>query len=570
MCAVTQCQQAQEELEDAINAVMKAEQQLRENAREVRSELQSCVSRQQEALRCREVWLLGQIELLEQVKTETLQQQLHQLHRLRGQFDVIIQQLHNNNSNDLNNQLTACMEKLSSLNLTPEETPDMSFNADTRSLRQAITSFGRITAQMSEGVASTSPAHQGASMQSCPMGAQKKKVEGGALSDWLLESHPSRSSASIGYQSSMNPQDWLLSHKQSQTSCPVLNSMDFLQAWGQLKDLEAWLLQDHTPMGRQRVDSNCSSSFSIEKIDESEFTSSPEEEELSDWLITPPTVAMETMSDAERWRRVLKPFEGGWSSSEWLVETSRPADCTSCCQTSRPLEIENLGQLKCLKSPPSSGPASPASALPAVTAASALEAWLQQAVPVPQTCKANELCSTYSDCVCEDNCGRQALSRWLLQQDGRDKNGVSLAKNAPPTAKNAPPTLFHKEQEQKVQAILEAWLHPGTSSCKTPSLSAWMAPGEEKASREEHSSFTSSTLSPFQHPLDPDLWVCPEKTATPAPASGGPTEDEDKWLLKKRSQAQERLVLPTVCDLFSCMKMGGDKERWLHRTPVQM
>lgn len=47
---------------------------------QVRTELQSCVSRQLEALRCREVWLLSQLELLEQVKTETLQQQLHQLH----------------------------------------------------------------------------------------------------------------------------------------------------------------------------------------------------------------------------------------------------------------------------------------------------------------------------------------------------------------------------------------------------------------------------------------------------------------------------------------------------------
>lgn len=47
---------------------------------QVRLQLQSCVSRQQEALRCREVWLLGQIELIEQLKTETLQQQLQQLH----------------------------------------------------------------------------------------------------------------------------------------------------------------------------------------------------------------------------------------------------------------------------------------------------------------------------------------------------------------------------------------------------------------------------------------------------------------------------------------------------------
>ncbi|XP_069544657.1 nuclear receptor coactivator 4 [Brachyistius frenatus] len=559
------CQHAHDQLEDAIRAVMKVEQQLRDNAREVRSELQTCVSRQQEALRCREVHLLSQIDLLHQVKMETLQQQLHQLHRLRGQFDVINQQL-KNNDNDLNNQLTSCMEKLSSLSLTPEETPDISFHGDTRSLRQAITSYGSITAQhLMESVSSQSPAPQISQVQSCPITAQKE-VEVAALSDWLLGSRPANSSALIGCQSSKNPQDWLLSHKETKTSCPVPSSVDFLQAWGQLKDLEAWLLQDQTAIWPRTSSSCTSSSFSIEKIDESEFTDGQEEEkeDLSDWLITPPTVAMETMSDAERWRQVLKPFEAGWSSSEWLLEPSRPADCSSCCQTSRAVEIENLGQLKCLKTPPPSGPASSAPA-------AALEAWLQQAVPGQQTCRGNELCSTYSDCVCEQNCGTEALSRWLLQQDGRDKNGVPVAKDAPPTAKDAPPTLFHREQEQKVQAILEAWLHPSTSSS---AFSSWVALEEEKASSEEHSSqfkppssspYPSFSSSPFERPLDPNLWVLP------VPGSGGhPAEEEDKWLLKKRSQAQERLALPIVCDLFSCMKVGGDKDKWLHRAPVQM
>ncbi len=41
-----------------------------------------------------------------------------------------------------------CVCRLSSLSLTPEETPEMSFHADTRSLRQAITSFGSVTAQV--------------------------------------------------------------------------------------------------------------------------------------------------------------------------------------------------------------------------------------------------------------------------------------------------------------------------------------------------------------------------------------------------------------------------------------
>ncbi|KAM8858733.1 nuclear receptor coactivator 4 isoform 2-T2 [Spinachia spinachia] len=538
-----QCRLAQGQLEDAVNGVMKAEQQLRENSREVRLELQSSVSRQQEALRCREVWLLGQIELLEQVKTETLQQQLHRLHWLRGQFDVIIHQLQSSNSsNDLNNQLTCCLEKLSSLSLTPEETPEMSFHADARSLRQAITSFGRITAQLVEGV----------SPQSCPI-AKKQKMEAESLGDWLMGALPS-SKSPIGYQPSKNPQDWLM--EESKTSCPVLASVDSLQTWGHFRDLEAWLLRDHTPVARQRTNSSCSSSFSIEKIDESEFTVGPEEEEEeepSDWLITTPTVAVETMSDAEQWKRVLKPFDDSWSSSDWLMGPSHPpADCSSCCQTTKALEIENLGQLKCLKSPPTS---------PAAPETPALEAWLQQVAPLQQTCRANEVCSSFSDCVCEENCGREALSLWLLKQDGRDKNGVPVTPptvaGAPPIVKNAPPTLHHREQEQKVQAILEAWLHP-----TSPPLSAWVAPEEEeKASREDHSSRFSS---PFLCPLDPGLWV--------VPGSGGQTQPaaEDKWLQKKRSQAQERLAMPSVCDLFSCMKVGGDKEKWLHKAAEQM
>ncbi|KAI3363563.1 hypothetical protein L3Q82_012172 [Scortum barcoo] len=571
-----QCQQAQDQLEDAINGVMKAEQQLRENTREVRAELQSCVSRQQEALRCREVWLLGQIELLEQLKTETLQQQLHQLHRLRGQFDVIASQLQNSNSNNnLNNQLTSCMEKLSFLSLTPEETPEMSFHADTRSLRQAITSFGSVTAQLVGGVSSQIPAHQRGQVQSCPIAAKKQKMEAGSLGDWLMGA-PAASSAPIGYQASKNPLDWLMAHKESKTSCPVLASVDFLQAWGQLRDLEAWLLQDQTPVSRERTNSSCSSSFSIEKIDESEFAVTPEEEELSDWLITPSTVAMETMSDGERWQQVFKPFEDSWLASDWLSGSSRPpANCSSCCQTTKAMEIENLGQLKCLKTLPASGPASPTSPTPAaapVTApltAVALEAWLQQVVPVQQTCRANEVCSTYSDCVCEENCGREALSQWLLRQDGRDKNGVPVAKYVLPITKNATPTLHFQEQEQKVQAILEAWLHPNNSS----SLSGWVAPQEEKASREEHSSHFKPSSSPFQRPLDPDFWVLPGLTPPPAPGLGSgqpcPAAEEDKWLLKKRSQVQERLALPTVCDLFSCMKVGGDKDKWLHKAPEQ-
>lgn len=230
---------------------------------------------------------------------------------------------------------------------------------------------------------------------------------------------------------------------------------NFLKTWGQLKDLEMWLQKDHTPVARARTSSNCSSSFSIENIDDSEFALPQVEEDLDEWLITPSTTAMETMSDVEQRHQVFKPFEDSWSFSEWLAGSERPpADCSSCCQTTKAVEIENLGQLKCLKT----------SANPSPSSSEALEAWLQQVIPVQQNCRANEVCSTYADCVCDQNCGKEALNLWLLHQDGRDKNGVPLSNRSPPittntpttikdvpsTAKNVSQNLQHWEPEQKV------------------------------------------------------------------------------------------------------------------------
>lgn len=44
--------------------------------------------------------------------------------------------------------LSCAFYRFSGLNLSPEETPEMSFEADARSLRQAITSFGNISTQV--------------------------------------------------------------------------------------------------------------------------------------------------------------------------------------------------------------------------------------------------------------------------------------------------------------------------------------------------------------------------------------------------------------------------------------
>lgn len=83
----------------------------------------------------------------------------------------------------------------------------------------------------------------------------------------------------------------------------------------------------------------------------------------------------------------------------------------------------------------------------------------------------------------------------------------------------------------QVQAILEAWLHPST--CTTPPLTDCGSP-KETLRRVHNSHF----LSPFQHPLNPDLWVLPDTSAGSEHPPCSEEGDADRWLVKKRNQAQ--------------------------------
>jgi len=130
------------QLEEATERLYCVRQHLVRNAAEICGEVRSSVCCSIDCLRSREVALLEEVEAVRCAKEQNLQRQQGRLSQAISLLRKAITVVHENTASE--KHLADTLERLTKLDLSPEETPYIGFCADNVHMMEQLTAYGRV------------------------------------------------------------------------------------------------------------------------------------------------------------------------------------------------------------------------------------------------------------------------------------------------------------------------------------------------------------------------------------------------------------------------------------------
>lgn len=225
-------------LQKAIAEVGQTKASLKTTASDLKSQIRDSVSRHLEALRNRETWLLGQVEVVQHVKEDALRQQQSELNKALGRLQstcVLLEQpgevLH---TESLECHVKESLTAVDGLNFSPDETNVINFVAQNFELQELIQKFGYVVSD------DTGVDNQiGPLFQMLRLG---KKITfftpSGPSEEWLMKTNDTGTSQDTSKFSSpeLNIQDWL-----QQKTVPGISTTESSVSSLEQQPIEHWL-----------------------------------------------------------------------------------------------------------------------------------------------------------------------------------------------------------------------------------------------------------------------------------------------------------------------------------------
>ena len=217
-------------LQRAVDNIEATKKSLKTTAVEVKSQIRDSISRHLEALRNRETWLLGQVEVIQHIKEESLRRQQAQLNQTLGALQSTLAMLeHDDGINSiemLEEQVLERLESSEQFNLVPEESDYLAFSATNFGLLEMIHNFGDVDSgssvlekQICESFQELHVARSGADVIGCLGKKRSFHSPSGPNQDWILKKGICKPTTQVKFQhpnDALEPKDWLAPSQISQ------------------------------------------------------------------------------------------------------------------------------------------------------------------------------------------------------------------------------------------------------------------------------------------------------------------------------------------------------------------